>query len=82
MRRVLQTLITLDFGASALTIGRDLYGARVVYKATSFCSLREGRMLEYRADSLHDALGGRAHFPRPCTLGGEVDATTSIRILG
>ena len=35
-----------------------LYGARVVYKATSFCSLREGRMLEYRADSLHDALGG------------------------
>ena len=27
---MLQTLITLDFGASALTIGRDLYGARVV----------------------------------------------------
>ena len=27
---MLQTLITLDFGASSITIGRDLYGARVV----------------------------------------------------
>lgn len=34
-----------------------LYGARRVFKATSFCSLREGRMLEYRADALHPALG-------------------------
>ena len=29
---------------------RRRYGARRVFKCTSFCSLREGRMLEYRAE--------------------------------
>ena len=59
-----------------------LCSERAVSAKTERHSSRAEAMLGQVARPCPEGLGGRAHSPPPCALGGEVDATTSIQILG
>ena len=87
MRRVLQTLITLDFGASALTIGRDLYGARVVDERDAlWASIDAHRAILARERRRHDSRRTRRakerarHRSRASDDGARVDNRAGAHI--